>query len=61
MKITIATDQGEVIAIIKNVEEYNLAKPLGRASLMDEIVEAVEEGNRLAALEDTIRRSPCGK
>ncbi|MDD4888404.1 MAG: hypothetical protein PHU85_00610 [Phycisphaerae bacterium] len=37
MKITVATDDGEVLGIVENVEGYNLAKPLGVAGLIDEI------------------------
>jgi hypothetical protein len=47
MQITITTDQGVVVDVIENVEEWNLDKPLARSALMDVIEEIIERGKRM--------------
>lgn len=39
--ITITTDQGEIVKIIKNAEAYNLNKQVARAVLIEEIEDAI--------------------
>lgn len=41
-KILVATNDGTVIEIIEDVEDYDLSKSMGKAALLSEIEPAIE-------------------
>ena len=42
MKITISDDEGLIIDVIEDIEQYNLDKSIARSSLIDQIKESIE-------------------
>ena len=42
MKLMITTDDGELIDIIEHVEDFDLDKSVARASLIEDIKEAID-------------------
>lgn len=48
MKITITTDDGTLIDRIDSLNEYDLTKPMGRASMVEDIKLAIQLGCKRA-------------
>ena len=42
MKLALITDDGEIIDVTEDVEEYDLEKPFARASVIDDVKREVE-------------------
>ena len=49
MKIMIATDEGELIDTIENVEEYDLTNPASRTIFVLDVNEIIKRGKRIEA------------
>lgn len=45
MKIVIVNDEGEIVAEIENIEEYDLSKAVARADIIQQIEAALETSN----------------
>lgn len=42
MKLMVIDDEGNAYDCVLNIEEYNLLKPLARASVMDSVISTLE-------------------